>query len=121
MVLYIRAAAPLRRQFRAVQLRCFSVSASRDAQWGFIGLGQMGTFHLLDKGPSIANISVGYNMAKNLQKKLPPTDTLLIQDINSDATARFVAEIAQTGGAAVRVASSPAEASDGSVSIPFLL
>lgn len=87
-----------RRQLRAVQLRCFSASAARDAQWGFIGLGQM-----------------GYNMAKNLQKKLPPTDTLLVQDINSDATRRFVAEVAH-GGAAVRIASSPAEAADGSVS-----
>ena len=61
-------------------------------------------------------------MAKNLQKKLPSTDVLLIQDINTEATRRFVDEVAKAGGAGavVKIAGSPAEASDGSVSSPFL-
>lgn len=59
-------------------------------------------------------------MARNLQKKLPATDVLLVQDINAEATTRFVAEVAEAGGgAAVRVAGSPAEASDGSVGCPL--
>ena len=44
MAFNIRTASVLRRQFGAVQVRCFSVSAARDAQYGFIGLGQMGMF-----------------------------------------------------------------------------
>lgn len=64
---------------------------------------------------------MGYNMAKNLQKKLPSTDTLLIQDINSEATKRFVAEVADSGGAAVKIAASPAEASDGSETVITVL
>jgi len=66
-------------------------------------------------------MDAGYNMAKNLQKKLPPTDTLLIQDINAAATNRFVEETAGTGGAEVKVAASPVEAADGSVSPPQIL
>jgi hypothetical protein len=63
----------------------------------------------------------GYNMAKNLQKKLPPTDTLLVQDINAEATKRFAAEVAGSGGAQVKIAASPVEAADGSVSSPDFL
>lgn len=61
-------------------------------------------------------------MAKNLQKKLPSTDVLLIQDINAEATKRFADEVAKAGGGAqVKIAASPAKAADGSVSSPFLL
>ncbi|KAF9885887.1 hypothetical protein FE257_012267 [Aspergillus nanangensis] len=56
--------------------RAFSTSVQRDATWGFIGLGQM-----------------GYNMAKNLRAKIPATDTLMIRDVNEDASKRFVKEI----------------------------
>jgi hypothetical protein len=60
-------------------------------------------------------------MAKNLQKKLPSTDVLLIQDINAEATKRFADEVATGGGGAqVKIAASPAEAADGSVSSPSL-
>ena len=58
-------------------------------------------------------------MAKNLQKKLPATDVLLIQDINAEATKRFAEEVATAGGAQVKIAASPAEAADGSVSFPL--
>lgn len=36
--------------------------------------------------------SVGYAMAKNLRAKIPATDTLVIRDVNEDATKRFVQE-----------------------------
>jgi len=45
------------------------------ATWGFIGLGRM-----------------GYPMAKNLRAKLPATDTLIVQDVNLNATKQFLAE-----------------------------
>jgi hypothetical protein len=56
-------------------------------------------------------------MARNLQSKLPSSDTLLVQDINVDATKRF-AEEAKTisSGAAVLIASDVREASENSVS-----
>ena len=60
--------------------------------------------------------TTGYNMARNLQSKLPSSDILLIQDINTDATKRFVEEAkSQPGGAAVKVASNVREASENSV------
>lgn len=45
-------------------------------------------------------------MAKNLQSKLPPNDTLRLFDINHDATKRLAEEmrVSQTGGAAVEIA-----------------
>lgn len=93
-----------------------------DAQYGFIGLGQMGTFIWSSRlaGCSELTPTIGYNMAKNLQKKLPTTDVLYIQDINTEATKRFADEVATAGGGAqVKIAASPAEAADGSVSRPF--
>lgn len=65
--------------------RAFSTTLSRDATWGFIGLGQM-----------------GYSMAKNLRAKVPPSDTLIIRDVNPETTERFVAEskeLAKSSGA----------------------
>ncbi len=99
------------------QTRSFSVSASRSAQYGFIGLGQMGEWNCLLTALSMLTVEIGYNMALNLQSKLPSTDTLLIQDINTEATKRFLAEVeaAQPGGAAVRIANSVREATDESV------
>ncbi|KAJ5718491.1 hypothetical protein N7488_004137 [Penicillium malachiteum] len=66
--------------------RSFSTTQHRDTTWGFIGLGQM-----------------GYNMAKNLRAKIPATDTLIVRDINGEASKRFIAEVqeaASTSGAA---------------------
>ncbi|KAL3427233.1 3-hydroxyisobutyrate dehydrogenase [Phlyctema vagabunda] len=95
----VRSSAPLLTSvLRSTQRRALSGSARRQAQWGFIGLGQM-----------------GYNMAKNLQKKLPSTDTLRIHDIDSESVKRFASEIHPTGvGAAVEVANTIREASEDS-------
>jgi hypothetical protein len=57
-------------------------------------------------------------MARNLQSKLPSSDTLLVQDINADATKRFMDEVkAKSAGATVKAASNVREASEASVSI----
>jgi hypothetical protein len=63
-------------------------------------------------------VTKGYNMARNLQSKLPSSDTLLIQDINVDATKRFMEEAkATSAGATIRIANDVREASEDSVSI----
>ncbi|KAI9799837.1 MAG: hypothetical protein M1825_004398 [Sarcosagium campestre] len=56
--------------------RLFSSSKSKQATWGFVGLGRM-----------------GFPMAKNLRAKLPPTDTLFIHDLNTNATQTFAEEV----------------------------
>jgi hypothetical protein len=64
-----------------------------------------------------ADSHVGYNMALNLQSKLPSTDTLLVQDINHEATRRFLEETkSASGGASVRIADSVQEAAETTVS-----
>ncbi|KAF4552125.1 Hypothetical protein D9617_11g009740 [Elsinoe fawcettii] len=55
--------------------RHFSSTRSTQAVYGFIGLGRM-----------------GYPMAGNLRAKLPLTDTLVVYDVNSDATSNFKSE-----------------------------
>lgn len=56
-------------------------------------------------------------MALNLQQKLPSADTLLVHDLNTSASDRFVEEAGSSGiGAAVRVAGSVREAAENSVS-----
>ncbi|KAI1656758.1 putative 3-hydroxyisobutyrate dehydrogenase G6G8.5 [Daldinia decipiens] len=72
-----------------VQRRAFSASQRRLERYGFVGLGQM-----------------GYQMAKNLQAKLPPSDSVKLFDINGDAVKRLAEEMwtSQTGGAAVELA-----------------
>jgi ornithine cyclodeaminase/alanine dehydrogenase-like protein (mu-crystallin family) len=56
-------------------------------------------------------------MARNLQAKLPSTDTLRVYDINPDSIQRFANETkALSGGAAVEVASNVREAAEDSVS-----
>ena len=58
-------------------------------------------------------------MARNLQAKLPSSDTIRIYDINSESMKRFADETkALSTGAAVEVASSVREAAEDSVSIP---
>lgn len=61
-------------------------------------------------------------MAKNLQAKLPPADSLSIFDINRDAMQRLAGEMtaSQAGGASVELASSAADASKDAVRIHFL-
>ncbi|KAI0380156.1 putative 3-hydroxyisobutyrate dehydrogenase G6G8.5 [Hypomontagnella monticulosa] len=85
----MRAHSVARSAFRA-QRRAFSVTPRRLESYGFIGLGQM-----------------GYQMAKNLQSKLPPNDSVRLFDINKDAVKRLTDEMraSQAGGAAVEVAS----------------
>jgi len=55
-------------------------------------------------------------MARNLQAKLAPSDTVRLFDINRDAAEKLVEEMnAQTGGAVAEIASSAAEASKDAV------
>jgi 3-hydroxyisobutyrate dehydrogenase len=111
----------LRQSLKAIQLRSFSVSSKRGAQWGFIGLGQMGNA-LFSSTMSVPNIPIGYNMARNLQSNLPSTDSLLIYDVNAEATKVFVEEKQQpSGGPIVKVACGVREAVENSVSSPFIL
>ncbi|KAF4632269.1 hypothetical protein G7Y89_g5857 [Cudoniella acicularis] len=95
----VRISAPfVRATLQHVQRRNFSASLGRNVQWGFIGLGQM-----------------GYNMARNLQAKLPSSDTLRIYDINSASVERFANETkALSSGAAVQIAASVREAAENS-------
>jgi hypothetical protein len=61
-------------------------------------------------------------MARNLQSKLPSSDTLVIQDINVDATKRFMEEAkATSSGATVWVATDVREVSENSVSFLQIL
>lgn len=63
---------------------------------------------------------IGYNMARNLQAKLPSTDTLRVYDINPDTIQRFANETkALSGGAAVEVAANVREAAEHAVSLLF--
>ncbi|KAI0193142.1 NAD binding domain of 6-phosphogluconate dehydrogenase-domain-containing protein [Astrocystis sublimbata] len=77
------------------QRRAFSASQRRLDRYGFIGLGQM-----------------GYQMAKNLQSKLSPPDSVSLFDINKDAMDRLAQDMrtSQAGGAVVELAQNVAEA-----------
>lgn len=57
-------------------------------------------------------------MAKNLQSKLPPGDSVRLFDINNDAVKRLAEEMraAQAGGATVEVARSANDAAKDAVS-----
>lgn len=61
---------------------------------------------------------MGYNMATNLQAKLPSTDTIFIHDINTDATQRFLDE-KSSGGANVEIAETVRAAAQDAVRIRF--
>lgn len=54
-------------------------------------------------------------MAKNLRAKIPAADTLIIRDVNEDATKRFVAE-AKEGP--VEIAENAREVAEKSVRCP---
>ncbi|KAH9883607.1 NAD binding domain of 6-phosphogluconate dehydrogenase-domain-containing protein [Xylariomycetidae sp. FL2044] len=75
--------------------RAFSSTPSRLESYAFIGLGQM-----------------GYQMAKNLQSKLSPSDSVRLFDINKNAMHRLADEMrtSQAGGAVVEIASDVHEA-----------
>ncbi|KAK7982151.1 hypothetical protein PG996_009843 [Apiospora saccharicola] len=75
--------------------RAFSSTSRRLENYGFIGLGQM-----------------GYQMAKNLQAKLAPSDSIRIFDINQSAVHRLAEDMkaSQTGGAAVTTAETAIDA-----------
>ncbi|KAL2131409.1 hypothetical protein VTI74DRAFT_5142 [Chaetomium olivicolor] len=78
-----------------VQRRAFSSTSRRLDKYAFIGLGQM-----------------GYQMARNLQSKLPPSDSIKVFDINKAAAEKLVEEMTtqQAGGAAAKVACSAGDA-----------
>jgi hypothetical protein len=70
-------------------------------------------------GWTLLIVLTGFNMAKNLQSKLPSSDTLLIQDINVEAAQRFLEETRlQATGAEVKIALDVREASENSVCTP---
>ncbi|KAI5922576.1 NAD binding domain of 6-phosphogluconate dehydrogenase-domain-containing protein [Camillea tinctor] len=77
------------RQSPVAQKRAFSSTSRRLDSYGFIGLGQM-----------------GYQMAKNLRSKLPPSDSIRLFDINKDAVHRLAEEMrtSQAGGASIELA-----------------
>ncbi|KAI1190122.1 NAD binding domain of 6-phosphogluconate dehydrogenase-domain-containing protein [Nemania serpens] len=77
------------------QRRGFSASSRRLDNYGFIGLGQM-----------------GYQMAKNLQSKLSPSDSISLFDVNKDAMHRLAEDMrtSQAGGAVVKLAEDVADA-----------
>ncbi|KUI68080.1 putative 3-hydroxyisobutyrate dehydrogenase, mitochondrial [Cytospora mali] len=79
-----------------LQRRYFSSTPQRLDNYAFIGLGQM-----------------GFQMAKNLQAKLPPAGNVSIFDINREVMQRLAGEMkaSQAGGASVELASSAADAS----------
>ena len=54
----------------------------------------------------------GFPIAKNLRAKVPATDTLIIYDLNTDVTQKFVEA---HDGKGVEIASSPREVADNSV------
>lgn len=58
-------------------------------------------------------------MARNLQSKLPASDTLRIYDINSQALDKFVSE--STSGAVVEVAETVRDAAENSVRLDLSL
>lgn len=61
-------------------------------------------------------------MARNLQAKLPSTDTIRVYDINDAAVERFTKDTKALGtGAAVEAASNIREAAENSVSSIFFL
>ena len=55
--------------------RLFSTSQSHKKTYAFIGLGRM-----------------GYPMSRNLRRKLPAEDTLIVHDIRKDVIDRFCSE-----------------------------
>jgi len=57
---------------------------------------------------------MGYRMAINLRKKIPASDHLLIQDVNTTALRGFMQE---TGGHGTRIAKDARQVAEESVSV----
>lgn len=55
-------------------------------------------------------------MAKNLQSKLPSSDSFLVHDVNSEILERFAGEASSTG-AQVKIAEDVREAAENSVGV----
>jgi len=65
---------------------------------------------------------MGYNMARNLQAKLPSSDTLRVFDINSESIKKFASETKALGnGAAVEIAVDARDAAEDSETIITVL
>lgn len=62
----------------------------------------------------------GFQMAKNLQAKLPPSDAIRLFDINTNAMKELAGEIesSRTGGASVDLADTAVEAAKDAVRHP---
>jgi 3-hydroxyisobutyrate dehydrogenase-like beta-hydroxyacid dehydrogenase len=88
------------------QRRTFSTTSRRLDNYAFIGLGQM-----------------GFQMARNLQHKLSPSDTVRLYDINKDAMEKLAQEMRaqKAGGAAVQLAETAADAIKEAVCTTILL
>ncbi|SLM39455.1 3-hydroxyisobutyrate dehydrogenase [Lasallia pustulata] len=80
--------------------RSFATREQRQATWGFIGLGRM-----------------GFPMARNLRAKLSQGDSLVIHDVNQEATAKFVEEV----GPGVEVMETPRQVAEISETIITVL
>ncbi|KAL2121246.1 hypothetical protein VTJ04DRAFT_5273 [Mycothermus thermophilus] len=81
--------ARLCRSVLQAQRRGFATTSRRLDNYAFVGLGQM-----------------GYQMARNLQGKLSPSDTISVYDVNKDVSEKWLQEVKsqQPGGAVPRVA-----------------
>ena len=102
--------------------------------FAFIGLGAMGTFsrfllfdlHINGRyklpGNSPTDAAKGYPMAQNLRTKLQANETLIVFDVNVNATKKFAeeADSQKSPGAGVEVASSARDAAERSVSVALL-
>ncbi|KAL2267290.1 hypothetical protein VTJ83DRAFT_4567 [Remersonia thermophila] len=77
------------------QRRGFATTSRRLDNYAFVGLGQM-----------------GYQMARNLQSKLAPSDTISVFDVNASVAEKWVqeAKTQQPGGAAPKVARNAGDA-----------
>lgn len=65
---------------------------------------------------SFAKVTIGYNMARNLQTKLPTSDTMKVYDINPEKVERFANDTkALTSGATVEAVSTVRDAAEDSV------
>lgn len=73
---------------------------------------------ILNPGTPLTGLAMqGYQMAKNLQSKLSPSDSIHLFDINKDAMHRLAEDMrtSQAGGAAVELAENVAEAAKDAV------
>lgn len=106
------------------QRRAFSTTRCRLDNYAFIGLGQMVCSFSPGRTLDIRRIGAfeltrnpqGYQMARNLQAKLHPTDNVRLFDINTAAAEKLAHEmIGQAGGARAHVSESAASASQHAV------